>query len=98
MSIHPETDILPIFERHQIRFVMSYIDRISSQPGVMLGQPVIKGTRITVALLLRKLSEGASQEDLLQMYPHLQQEDMYAALAYASEVIANEEMLLPRAS
>lgn len=64
----------------------------------MLGQPVIKGTRITVALLLRKLSEGASQEDLLQMYPHLQQEDMYAALAYASEVIANEEMLLPRAS
>lgn len=77
---------------------MNYTDRIISQPGVMLGKPVIKGTRITVAVLLRKLSEGASLEELLQMYPHLHLEDIYAALAYASEVIANEEILLPRAS
>lgn len=77
---------------------MNYTNRITSQPGVMLGKPVIKGTRITVALLLHKLSEGASLEDLLQMYPHLCQEDVYAALAYASEVIANEEILLPKAS
>ena len=77
---------------------MKYIDRITSQPGVMLGKPVIKGTRITVALLLRKLSEGASLDTLLEMYPQLRQEDIYAALAYASDVIANEEILLPKAS
>ena len=78
--------------------IMHYSDRITSQPGVMLGKPVIKGTRITVALILRKLAEGAGHEELLQLYPHLKQEDIYAALAYASEVIANEEILLPKAS
>lgn len=77
---------------------MGYSNRINANPGVMLGKPVIKGTRLTVALLLRKLSEGASLEALLQMYPQLTKEDVYAALQYASDVIANEEMLIPKAS
>jgi uncharacterized protein (DUF433 family) len=50
-------------------------------------------TRITVELVLRKLSEGATTADLLAMYPRLQQEDVIAALMYASEVLANEEVI-----
>ena len=64
----------------------------------MLGKPVIKGTRITVELILRKLSEGATTSDLLAMYPHLQEADVLAALMYASEVMANEEMIVTKAA
>ena len=73
--------------------MMNYKDRISSNHRVMLGKPVIRGTRITVELVLRKLSEGATTADLLDMYPILQQEDVIAALMYASEVLANEEVI-----
>lgn len=59
---------------------MTYKDRIVSDHRIMLGKPVIKGTRITVELLLRKLSEGATTPDLLAMYPHLQETDVLAAL------------------
>lgn len=72
---------------------MNYKDRITSDHKVMLGKPVIRGTRITVELILRKMSEGATTQDLLNMYPHLQQEDIMAALMYASEMLANEEVI-----
>jgi uncharacterized protein (DUF433 family) len=57
-----------------------------------LGKPVIKGTRISVELLLKKLSEGAAVDDLVKDYD-LQKEDVYAALYYASALMANEEEL-----
>lgn len=69
-------------------------DRIDINPEVMLGKPVIRGTRITVELLLRKLSEGATEADLLDAYPHLTREDIQAAIAYAADRVARE----PRAS
>lgn len=56
--------------------------RISIDPKVMLGQPVIRGTRISVELLLRELSDGATEEEILESYPHLTREDIRAALAY----------------
>ena len=59
----------------------------------MLGKPVVKGTRLTVELLLRKLSEGATIADLLTMYPNLQEADVLAALNYASDMMANEEII-----
>ncbi len=59
----------------------------------MRGKPIIAGTRITVELILRKLSEGATNSDLLTMYPHLQDIHILSALAYASDVMANEEMI-----
>ena len=59
-------------------------ERVTSDPGVMLGKPVIKGTRITVELLLRKLAEGATHDDLLAAYPKLERSDILAALAYAA--------------
>ncbi len=72
---------------------MNYQERITADYRVLLGKPVIKGTRITVELILRKLSQGATVQDLLAMYPHLQEADVLAALTYASELIANEEVI-----
>lgn len=69
--------------------------RISSDPGVMLGKPVVKGTRITVEIILKKMAEGASKKELLLMYPHLSMEDLYAVFNYASEVIGNEDVIDP---
>jgi uncharacterized protein (DUF433 family) len=57
-------------------------DRIEINPEVMLGKPVIRGTRIPVELILRKLSEGAAEADLLDAYPRLTRADIQAALAY----------------
>jgi uncharacterized protein (DUF433 family) len=59
----------------------------------MLGKPVIKGTCITVALILGKLSQGDTTANVLKMYPHLQEEDVLAALTYASDVLANEKII-----
>ena len=67
------------------------IDRIDINPDVMLGKPVIRGTRITVELLLRKLADGATEADLLDAYPHLAPEDIKAAIAYAADTVAREQ-------
>jgi uncharacterized protein (DUF433 family) len=72
---------------------MAYSSRITADYQVMLGKPTIKGTRISVELILRKLSEGATPADLVRMYPHLEQADIFAALEYASLVLANEEVI-----
>jgi len=62
-------------------------------PEIMLGKPVIKGTRITVELLIRKFAEGYTVKEIIESYPHLGTEQIYAALAYAADIIANEEIL-----
>lgn len=66
---------------------------IERDPGIMLGKPVIKGTRITVELLMRKLADGFTVDDILQMYPHLTLKQVQAAFAYAADKIANEIIL-----
>lgn len=68
-------------------------DKIISDHRIMLGKPVIKGTRITVESIIRKMSEGASVDDILKMYDHLTKEDVLAVLAYAADTIAGEEMV-----
>ncbi len=73
---------------------MLITDRIEINPKVMLGKPVIRGTRITVELILRKLSEGASEADLLDAYPRLTREDIQTAIGYAADTLAHEETLL----
>jgi uncharacterized protein (DUF433 family) len=69
-------------------------ERIEINPAVMLGKPVIRGTRIPVELILRKLAEGATEADLLDGYPRLTREDIQAALAYAADSLAHETILL----
>ena len=59
---------------------MIVTDRIELNPKVMMGKPVIRGTRIPVELILRKLSEGATENDLLDAYPRLTRADIQAAI------------------
>ena len=73
---------------------MTLPEHIVIDPEIMQGKPVIRGTRITVDLILRKLSEGASQGDLLDAYPHLTEDDIRAALAYAADAVSHEDILL----
>ena len=69
-------------------------ERIEIDPAVMMGKPVIRGTRITVELILRKLGEGATEGELLEDYPHLTPEDIRAAIAYGAASVAHEEVVL----
>jgi len=72
---------------------MTPTHRVEVKPQVMLGKPVIRGTRIPVELLLRKLSEGASEADLLDAYPRLTRGDIHAAIRYAADTLAHEEVV-----
>lgn len=72
---------------------MSYHDRITANPNVMLGKPVIKGTRITVELILRKITGGFTFEEIVEMYPHISKEDILASVSYAASVLESEDTL-----
>jgi len=74
-----------------------YRDHIISDHRVQLGKPVIKGTRLTVEMIVRKLSEGATNTDLIRMYPGLTEADIRAVLQYAAELLAHEEPVVPAA-
>lgn len=67
-----------------------YQEHIVSDPRLLMGKPVIKGTRISVVFILKKLSEGAAIEEVASQYG-LQLEDLYAALAYASDRLAERD-------
>ena len=63
---------------------------IVSDPAVMMGKPVIKGTRITVELILEKLAAGETVEQILDAYPHLTREGIQAALSFAAEALRSD--------
>jgi uncharacterized protein (DUF433 family) len=67
------------------------LKRIKKDPKVMVGKPVIKGTRIPVEMIIEKLAYGSTEEDLLQSYPCLNKNDIKAALLYAAKRLALEK-------
>lgn len=69
---------------------MNYQQVIVRDPAIMLGKPIITGTRITVELIMRRLAGGFSVEDILVGYPHLTRDQVLAALDYAANLIAHE--------
>ncbi|MBI2118810.1 MAG: DUF433 domain-containing protein [Elusimicrobia bacterium] len=70
------------------------LKRIEINPKIMLGKPVIKGTRIPVELILNKLSQRIEPDEILEDYPRLEMEDIQAAIAYAADSLSTEEVLL----
>jgi uncharacterized protein (DUF433 family) len=76
---------------------MAVHDRIEINPKIMLGKPVIRGTRIPVELIVRKLAEGADEKAVVQAYPRLTAADIQAALLYAADSLAHEEVLVTAA-
>jgi uncharacterized protein (DUF433 family) len=68
-------------------------ERIEIDPKIMFGKPVIKGTRITVEHILRKVAGGMTVTEILNDHPHLEPEDVYAAAAFAADHLAEEEII-----
>ena len=69
--------------------------RIIVDEKVMVGKPIIKGTRITVEAIIRRMAEGLTIKELLKEYPQLSEKDIMAVLEYAANVVSEEE-IIPR--
>ncbi len=67
--------------------------RIEINPAIMFGKPVIKGTRVTVEQILRKLAGGMTVEEILKDHLHLVPDDVYAAAAFAADYLGQEEII-----
>jgi uncharacterized protein (DUF433 family) len=67
--------------------------RIVSDPAVLGGKPVVKGTRISVEFLLELFASGATRADVLKSYPHLTAEDVEEALRYAADVLKHDRVI-----
>lgn len=73
---------------------MNPYSRIACDPSVLGGKPVIAGTRVPVELVLKLLARGATYAEVLTEYPDLKMEDILAAIAYAGETVAAEDIHL----
>jgi uncharacterized protein (DUF433 family) len=72
---------------------MNWKDRIISDKKVLLGKPVIKGTRISVEFILDRLANGWSENMILENYPHLEKEDIQAVFAYLNDCVKDGLMV-----
>lgn len=64
--------------------------RISSDPQILFGKPVIRGTRIPVELIVEKYADGETVESILKSYPQLSKEDLFAALDFAAQILRSD--------
>jgi uncharacterized protein (DUF433 family) len=71
---------------------MNWEERIVINPSILVGKPIIKGTRISVEFVIGLLGQGWSVEQVLAEYDHLKPEDIQACLSYASEVLSSEKI------
>ncbi len=67
------------------------LNRITSNPNILAGKPVIRGMRISVEYVLKMLSRGISHNEIIEEYPFLKEDDIKACLVYAATIIAHEE-------
>ncbi|OGH69937.1 MAG: antitoxin [Candidatus Magasanikbacteria bacterium RIFCSPHIGHO2_02_FULL_51_14] len=73
-------------------FTEKFHQRIITDPEILIGKPVIKGTRVPVELILKLLAQGTEVAEILEEYPRLAREDILAAIDYAHDVVATEEV------
>ncbi len=71
---------------------MDLTDRITVDPAVLAGKPIIRNTRISVELILEQLGQGWSIDDILDGYPHLEREDVLACIQYALRLVESEQV------
>jgi uncharacterized protein (DUF433 family) len=69
------------------------LKRIETNPNIMFGKPVIKGSRLPVEMILEKLAYGETEDEILKEYPFLKKEDIKAALLYAAKTLSLEEVI-----
>ena len=70
--------------------------RITVDPEILVGKPIIRGTRISVELILDRLADGWSPEQIVETYPRVSREDVLAAIAFTSEVFGEEQSMAVR--
>jgi uncharacterized protein (DUF433 family) len=71
---------------------MKWEDRITIDPGILVGKPVVKGTRLAVEFIVDLMAQGWSEEEILRNYPGLSREDLQACLAYVSAMLHAEKV------
>jgi uncharacterized protein (DUF433 family) len=71
------------------------LDRITIDPEICLGQPTIRGTRITVSVVLKMLASDKSITEVLEAYPELEAEDVHQAIRYAAWVVSDQVHMVP---
>ena len=69
------------------------LDRITFDRDILCGKPLIRGLRISVETILELLAKGSTEDEILEDYPDLEPEDIRAALHYAHQMVANEQIL-----
>lgn len=74
---------------------MVKLDRIIVDPKICLGQPTVRGTRITVSVILKMLAGGKTVQEVLEAYPEIELEDVYQAMKYAAWVVSGQVHLVP---
>ena len=74
---------------------MKELDRITLDPEICLGQPTIRGMRITVSVILKQVASGMTKEEILKAYPELEEEDIVQALRYAAWLSSEKARPLP---
>jgi uncharacterized protein (DUF433 family) len=72
---------------------MNWKERIIVDPNVLVGKPVIKGTRVAVELLMDRRSDGWTMEDILAAYPHISRDDVLAAISFVTEIFKEEDYI-----
>lgn len=70
----------------------NFMKRIVVDPKIMVGKPIIKGTRITVEAVVRRVAQGMAFDEILKDYPYITKEDIKAALLYANSLVAGEDI------
>lgn len=78
--------------RNKLKLTKTLSNRIEINPAVLIGKPIIKGTRIPVELILKMTAQGVTFAEILNEYPKLNEKDIYAALEYAHKVVEDEEV------
>ncbi|GAO39509.1 hypothetical protein SCH01S_32_00460 [Sphingomonas changbaiensis NBRC 104936] len=76
--------------------MMDWREHIHSNPDILGGKPVVKGTRISVELILEYFADGCSMQDVLEAYPHITEAQVRAALAFAHDMVAEERTIAER--
>jgi uncharacterized protein (DUF433 family) len=74
---------------------MDNLDRITINPDICLGQPTIRGMRITVSVILKMLANGKSIEEVLAAYPELETDDVQQAMRFAAWVVSDQIHMVP---
>ena len=90
--VEGHAQVLNVQQASELEIGMAWQDRITVDPKLLVGKPVIRGTRLAVEFLMELIAEGWNHEQILKNYPQLTSDDIQAVLHYASEILKQEHV------